>query len=380
MLQIATALVVAGFYFWKNYSYNAIEIRAGILKQKIKSGNRSSYIAILLLVLFAGLRAETVGYDVANYRANFDILARRHKWSAGHDFEFGFQIITYLISFVFRGSFGFSLTMIVYEIIIVMCVDYATKKLTKNNTLAMFIFITVDSYFRGFGQIRQMIAVSILMVAFVFAKEKNLLKYAASCLIASMFHKVALILLPLYFLFSINFKYYLHYILIILAAIIFCVFNGAIIKLISIVLNVDFYDKYILTNYGIMDFSLIGYLEVIAYTSLFAFLLIYKIIYEKRNGKIKNNNYRIFLDLFFCSVIFLIVSLAMQRPEHYGRLAYYFFWSLIFLVPAFLDTIKNKKVKIFFTICVVCVAVMYLYFSINVINAYGVANYLTFFE
>ncbi|MBO5955122.1 MAG: EpsG family protein [Clostridia bacterium] len=380
MLHIFLALTVGLFYYFKNYTYSFADIKVGILNDNKTKGNKTSYIAIVLLILFAALRSCEVGYDVANYRLNFDLLAETHEWSEGHGFEFGFQIITFLIAILYKGQFGFTLTMIIYSSIIVLCADYATKKLTKNNTLAMFLFVTIDTYFRGLNQIRQMIAVSILMIAMVFVKEKKLLKYVVTCLIAALFHKVALIFIPLYFLFTINFKYYLHYILIALVAAVFCLFNGFIIKIISLILNLDLYDKYILTNYGIMAFSLVGYLEVFAYACAFIFFLVYKIIHEKKYEKIKNNTYRNFLDLFFCSVMFLIVSLILHRPEHYGRLAYYFFWSLIFLVPAFLHTIKNKKIKVFFTIGIVCVAIMYLYFSINIVDAYGVANYLTFWE
>lgn len=209
-------------------------------------------------------------------------------------------------------------------------------------------------------------------------KERKPIQFLASVFLAMCFHKTAIIFAPVY-LFNFFKTKYFHYILILVLAILFCVFNKSIIKLFCDIFGFDYYNTYISKDYGRENFSVIGIVEIISITLIFLFFLFYKIKYEKINSKI-NSDYNLFLNVLFLCVIMYYVSFILQKPELFGRLAYYYFWSIIFIVPSFLETIENIKIKKIAKCAMMLVGFTYLVFSIYLNDAYGIKNYITIFD
>lgn len=61
-------------------------------------------------------------------------------------------------------------------------------------------------YSFGFNRIRQYLAISIFLYSFKFIENKNLKKYLLMIFIGSLFHKIILFCLPLYFILNLKLK------------------------------------------------------------------------------------------------------------------------------------------------------------------------------
>lgn len=344
------------------------------------SGQLVSIIAVFLLILFASLRAPSVGYDTPNYFENIKRMLE-YKAMRGYTYELFFQIINYIPTLIFKNLYAFNAMLFICYTIILLCVCYASKNMSKDISLTMLLFVCVDVYLRTFGQLRQGIAIALIMVASVFAKEKRFFSFSAIIIIAMNFHKSAIIFFPVYFLSlfdKFKFKYW-HYIFISIGAVFFCMFDNQIIKFVCDVLGLGYYNTYIKSGLGLQDFTIVGIIEFISIVCIFMFFLIYKILYNKKNNVNIDTDYTFYLNILFLAIIMFFISFALRRPALFGRLVYYYFWVLMFLVPSFLSTLSNSKHKRIFKICMMGVAFAYLGFGIFMNDAYGIKNYVTVF-
>lgn len=377
MVYIALALWTYIFFYHAN-SCSKKTTMAFISKKWYKiSEQKISFLAIFILLFFAAIRNPSVGYDTPNYFENIKRMVDSQT-IYGYEYEILFQIINFIPAIVFKNYYAFNVMLLIVYSIILFNVSYASKMLSKDISLTIFLYVCVDVYLRSFGQLRQGIAISILILSLTFVKERKPIQFLASVFLAMCFHKTAIIFAPVY-LFNFFKTKYFHYILILVLAILFCVFNKSIIKLFCDIFGFDYYNTYISKDYGRENFSVIGIVEIISITLIFLFFLFYKIKYEKINSKI-NSDYNLFLNVLFLCVIMYYVSFILQKPELFGRLAYYYFWSIIFIVPSFLETIENIKIKKIAKCAMMLVGFTYLVFSIYLNDAYGIKNYITIFD
>lgn len=335
-----------------------------------------SYLALSILILFAGLRTSSVGYDMLNYENNFQLIADRLDANNGHNFEIFFQLLNLICAFIFGKKLGFNMMLLFSAAIIVLCVNFATRKMSPNVPMSIYLFVTVGGYLRSFDQMRQGIAIAILMCAVASAIKKKPFQYLMFVLCATLFHKAAIIFLPVYFFDKIKFRY-INYIAILVLAFLFSMFYVEILKFFCALTRFDYYEKYIVTKFGVQDLTLIGKFEIIADLFILLFFLIYRYLFKKKFDKIPQN-YDMFLNIFFMSFIFYIVSAITKTQLLFGRLIYYFFWALIFIVPIFLNSLdRNKKTTRILYISCLIVGMLYLILSIYMIDANGVANYIS---
>ena len=339
--------------------------------------NKISYVAIILLILFAGLRAYTIGYDVPNYYKNFQLILENKDLADGHSFELLYNLINLMCAYIF-GESGFTFVLIICSAIIVFSVAYTAKQLSPDIALSMFLFVAVDVYLRGFGQIRQCVAIAILMLSVVCIAKKKPVLFVLCNVLAMLFHETSIIFLPTYLFVYINKKskwQYISYGVMLGAAGIFCIFEELIIKIVCDIFSLKYYDLYVVQGLGIEKLTTFGCFEIIFNVLIFMFFLVYKIWYEKKNKQNIGKGYNLFLSLYLCAVLFYLVSAICGRPTLYGRLVYYFFWALIMLVPYFLKTIENKKVYYLFYVLMLFAGLIYLICSIYAIDAYGIMPY-----
>lgn len=334
--------------------------------------NQISLISIFLLLVVAGFRDYTMGYDLPNYFKNFSLIAEDLNIKDGHNFELLYQGLNYISAYIFGKEYGFTVLLFIVEGIILFCTIYAIKYYSANATLALFLFVTVDVYLRGFAQLRQCIAIAIIIFSMKFVINRNLGLYLLAMLAAMFFHKTALIALPIYFVWNKNFTW--KSLLFIFGLCVLGVFiYPYCIKLFSIIVKKDYYTIYIV-NGALDKLSLVGILEVVSYIFFMLIIYIYKVVLEKK-GYTFSKSFHFFLYLYSISAALSLFSVLTGRSTLFGRLMYYYFWAIIFLIPAFLQTISNKKWRTFMYNAVICVAVIYFVLSLPIINAYGVYPY-----
>ncbi|NQU86209.1 MAG: EpsG family protein [Mariniphaga sp.] len=161
-------------------------------KQKL----RLQHFAALLIISFVvGFRYE-VGVDWEGYRMDFEAIKNSPYLSFSYQYmELGFFYINKIIA-----QIGLSYPWMFFTVALITW--YFFFKSIPNFLLPLFIFfLFVDEYFFwGMNGVRQFAAMSIWMLATRYIITKNIKKYILLLLLASLFHRSVLILLPFFFI------------------------------------------------------------------------------------------------------------------------------------------------------------------------------------
>lgn len=322
-------------------------------------------IASLILVLLMGLRGLSFGADISNYKANYDLLV--NDWNDGHDFEPLFQLLTYVNARIFKNDFGFIVCLIEYSLIMVIAMNCISSKLSKNKAMTMFLFVSLGFYFRGFEQIRQMMALSIFLVG-VCCEKNDKRKFFLFWLLSVGFHKSAIILLPIYLISKIKIKDW-FYIILFASSVVLSLLKEPILRLVCSVLNYNYYEMIINYGFFVQEITVFGYIRLFLLLLAFLFCLILKHI---NKDKLDNKNFNFLLNIFSFSVVFCLLGILTKTPLVFGRLTFYFVWPLFLMLPEIQKCVKHKET---FEILVLIVGICYTFGSTVLRNAYGISDY-----
>src|SRR5690606_27878018 len=92
----------------------------------------------------------------------------------------------------------------------IICVGtymYVIFKVSENVALSVFIYVVLGAYLVFFNAARQGLAISICAISVIFLLQRKIWHYIIVIIIASFFHRTALILLPFYFILRLPFSY-----------------------------------------------------------------------------------------------------------------------------------------------------------------------------
>lgn len=110
MEYIIFAVIVYALFLLENKKSSTMKDVKNLKYGKRQS--RISIVAIVLMILFAGLRNYTIGYDLPNYKKNFDLIYNNNDLK-GHSFEKCFQVLNYCCSKIFGNIYGFNAMLLV---------------------------------------------------------------------------------------------------------------------------------------------------------------------------------------------------------------------------------------------------------------------------
>lgn len=183
--------------------------RAGSL-----SGRKTKHIALmnacLILWFFMAFRGLRVGVDTKHYAyvfSQFDEIPFSQVFTAvtyaneseswAFDFEPGYRLANKLLSLFFTSPQAIT----VFNSTVIMVLWYfLIKRDSPNFLLSVWLFITLGIYQTEMNVTRNAIAILMVYNAFPYLRRRELPKFLAACLFASLFHVAALVLLPVYFL------------------------------------------------------------------------------------------------------------------------------------------------------------------------------------
>ena len=325
----------------------------------IKKKKRGIEISFILMGLIASLRYN-VGYDYKQYLAIYRANPKCVNLITGHLLGTqNFGIIPKAIyNLAILTKFP-QLIFIVFSGATILLTYRFVLSNSKNLYLSMLIYITLF-YLDTFSTIRQALAVAVTIWGFKYVKEKKLLTYVIIIGIASIIHSIAIIALPIYFIYN-NCK-----LKIIMIASVCIVIGGNLI--IKIILNFNYFKHYAayfdgtIENNGASKVVLMFYLVV----SMCLFLTL---VYGKNSNDIKQ-----LMSIVLCGVVFPLL-LGTQSGI---RVASFYFQYLILLVPELYErTFKNEKSKMIAMIPFEVYYVLYLF--VDSLNDKGYTLYQMFF-
>lgn len=312
-----------------------------------KSLNRNAFwVPFFVLVFFSSIRSYLVGTDTGNYTSDFRNLLDSNYYIFRSDLEYGYQLLEYV---VLKFTHNYFWLFFVSSVIVVGSYLYIFRKKSEDYFLSVIIFISFGFYLFYFNGLRQGIAMAIAAFGTPYLINKHFVKYALIILLASSFHKTALIMFLFYFIIHLKFKIEFKML---------AVFLGSFL-LSSIVIEYLASTNERYSSYAEVSESAGGYLTLFFYSFISIFLYIF---YKKY--KINNPEYYVLLQLILYGVLFLIpVSLLGANPSGPQRLLFYFVWVISLLIPIVIRKINNKFIYFIFILLALIYYTMILGFS-----------------
>lgn len=303
-----------------------------LLSMRKSSGNTrqsftiTEFIAAVILVLFAGLRASSVGTDTNNYVGIFENLRYGNSFdSNGSTIETGYNVIQN-IAFLISSEY-YALLLLIATIGVFFSFK-SFQLLSLDFKVSVFLFVTLASYLFIFNGARQGLAACIYGIAYYYLVNKKLWFYIVWVYVAFMFHKTSLIMLPFY--------YILHWNLSIKKMLLFVLISVIALLYLSSFLN--FFEDNVQSRYAVYETR--GAQGGVSLGIFFVALSFYLVSLKKKIS-IKNQfRYNIYLNTcVFSSLIYFIV-IATGRDVNFIRLSLYFMIGYFLIWPIIFKDIK----------------------------------------
>lgn len=298
-------------------------------------------LSLLLLVIVAAVRSDSVGTDIKFYyyqifydfvMSGKSIMTELHRANV----EPGFVILVYLSS-IFKN---FNISMGIIQFIIIIPIYILAYKLRNKYSMTMIVLVFITTmYVRSFNLIRQSIAMTwtILSIFYYFNEEY---KKGIGILIGAAFiHISALIVFSIYFiiyLYKISNKnrYYMlcgMYVVLVTSIIFF----NPILSLVG-----GRYERYISNSSNMVDgFSVFSLIKKIFWVMIVVFLII-------NSKKVKKKEVTwisiIALNLLFVDLVLFFLTIKIPNA---GRIGYYFInVAYIIIGTNFSKIFKQRKI------------------------------------
>lgn len=158
--------------------------------------NRISIIVFFFVLFFlTAFRSHYVGADTANYRIMFMRFSDLSFESDLRYKEPAFSVLCKIIS-LFTDNFQWLLIIVSIISIIPVALVYTAEIEYPMTTIVLLM--SISNFYMFFSGMRQSIAISLGMIAFIFTKNKKLIPFLLIVILAFLFHRTAIILLLMY--------------------------------------------------------------------------------------------------------------------------------------------------------------------------------------
>lgn len=295
--------------------------QVGNLQRKLYCGSIG-----VALFLIAGLRDRTVGVDVAGYIEQFYRL-QQFSWntiSFSKDPVYGYfvKLITYISS-------NHQVYLAIVGAIFAFSVSFWIYRFSDEPMISFFLLLPLTHFYLSMALFRQTVAISILLFAYEYLKERRLLKFVLIVIIASLFHITALLFVLAYFLPNLKISTIRYLLLTGVALILFYVFRIQIISfLVSLVPD---------RGYSIISSSQ-------GLTTLATFLLIFLASLLFRRDVLKKDSEAGFLyNMMVWSIAFQI--LVPLSPTIFRASVYFNIYNIL-LIPKVVGVIEEKELRL----------------------------------
>lgn len=284
-------------------------------------------VAFTQLLLVMALRNQ-IGFDYNMYAIGFNQMRDEGFTSLTYkDWEIGFVVMTKLLG-LFLPNYIWYIAFL--SIIAVIPAAVFIGRHSEMPWLSTILYINVFLYFMEMNFLRQMIAVSLVMLSWEFIKRNKFIGFAVSIALASVFHQTVLFLLPVYLLIKMQPKMkelivYGYFILW------FYMSSEGFINIITNFYHEEYTDTEFLTD-GLSFVYAIFPLVI----TVISFILV-----KFGTVNITNEN-KYLINLSLICTIFMV---AMSKHAIFERFSYYFLIFLILLVPVIYKSLLAKGIS-----------------------------------
>lgn len=307
--------------------------------------NKLIYAAIGFLLFGVSAARIAVGGDYWRYTSIFSLLAQNRDGAVAT--EIGFNLLVKAVQHVF--GFDGKQYLIIFAIVAFITVLFFMRGLEEHSddfAISFSMFMLLGYYASSFNSIRNYLAFAVAFYSVKYIFKREFWKFAILILFAASFHMSALIVLLAYPLGLIRWKVW-SIVPVALGSVSLLAFPNFYRRLIFLV-----YPHYENSIYDVVDISYIN-------IARFAGVLILSIIFYKKVIK-DSEKYRFAFNMnLFAGIIYICCSFMPVV----SRIGYYFNIFQLILIPAFIDAIPKKWVRVVLKVLLVTLCSgYYLYF------------------
>ena len=309
----------------------------------------------LPLILLMGLRHVGVGSDTEQYAYRFE-RSMDMMTDPYYQWEVGYNILNYFIHDVLHLNFQFFLLITSAFYCAVLAKFLAN--FSTNILEGFFLHLTVGIFTMSMSGIRQSLAVSLCIVAFMIAnsgKKTTLIKTGIAVivnLIAYSFHNSSIIFLPFLFLTNMRLTKRSAFFLLLIGAS-SQLYKGVLAGVSSVYLPEKYEDMTFSTHYAA---NVLVYIIPIV-ISFFCWFF----SKTKEDGKYDKIISQMFV---FISLTEFFINM-MGLNNQLGRLSYYFIYSYYVLIPYAFSSMSNKTKQLFQPVVLFVCAIYFVVGSIG---------------
>ena len=307
--------------------------------------NRISLAAVFsVLFLLCALRIE-VGNDYLTYVQN------AHEIYVGGIIvtEPGYNLIVKAL-YTLSGGENFLLVFAVFGCVTIYIFLRSMYDQSESFAMSFMLFMALGIYYRSFTTVRYYLVLAITLFSLRYILKKQYARFVIVILIAALFHKSVLIVLPLYLICSITWKKW-FYVLLAGGAAALYLFRDTVMEI-----ALKLYPSYKDTVYLTMDVGLKESLPTIGRCALVIALCI--LCY---NEAIKDNK----ANTLYFNMTILTVALYLGGSfiPMLSRFGYYLITPQILLVPGVYTSLEDDRKKKYVLWGIIAVALLnFLYF------------------
>jgi len=205
ILYLMVLFVCLGLIYWSD-------------KNNTKSG---IYAAYLILIVISFVRYD-IGNDYQNYTEMINYIA--HKYVHSFDVsvfygEYSNEPLFTVLTYIFKESTYHYVWVLGFHFVIGLFFLYKAFDENEDHLIGILIFFISGMLFVYWDQVRQAVAISIIIYAIKYIKLEDFPKYLLLVLLAATAHYSAILLLPFYFVNKINPRKYVYIAIIMVLAI-----------------------------------------------------------------------------------------------------------------------------------------------------------------
>jgi len=213
---------------------------------------------------------------------------------------------------------------------------------------SFFLFMTLGIYFQTFNTVRYYFALSVALCSMRYVLEKDYIRFVLYILLAALFHKSVLLVLPAYFLATLAWKKWV-FLLGMLAGVVCFAARGVLLELALML-----YPSYRNTIYLDGGMSITSVLRIAAVLLLYLWFLHY--MGEDFHNDADYRKLRFYGQLNFLA--FLAATFFSFLPV-ITRIVYYFSVSWLLMIPLMVKKIEDDTVKTRVKLIITAVCVVY---------------------
>lgn len=304
--------------------------------------NRLFYTIAMILIALAAFRDETVGGDLESYLPVFYNTGSYHsftqllQYSIISGYEYGFVLICKAINIINNSSRSF---IAITSVCSLIGPFYLIYKTSSDRVFSLFLFILSGFYNIFFNNVRQALALSVIMFSILLLLKNKNIHFLFGVIIASLIHSSAVFSLLLY---PVNKMYYSSKKVVLLLFLLLAFYFIFGDYLLSFFVS-NFFTKY-MDNQSDALVSGTGY-SLLAVRVFVMFICLY--VFNRVKNKMTTKEYLLNKLFVFSIIVAVLCQLFASLLANLTRLSYYFYLPIIVLLPNLFDSIKSLSTRRF---------------------------------